>query len=163
MPTDEPTPTRAPDAATDGATMTDVLSEPTTTPTAPDGGDLDGAAPVPAHGASLGAARIAATASATAATDAAVEPAALAPILTLEDVSFYYGAFRAVKDIDIVVPTHRITALIGPSGCGKSTLLRTINRMNDLIPGTRLEGRILYHDQDVYGQGVDPVESLRYE
>ena len=82
-------------------------------------------------------------------------------VVELMDVSFYYGAFRAVKDISITVPARRITALIGPSGCGKSTLLRTINRMNDLIPGTRLEGRMLYHGQDLYARDVDPVEVRR--
>ena len=84
-----------------------------------------------------------------------------APILRLRNVSFYYGDFRAVKDISIEVPTHRITALIGPSGCGKSTLLRTMNRMNDLIPGTRVEGTVNYHDEDLYASYVDPVEVRR--
>ncbi|HET9085803.1 MAG TPA: phosphate ABC transporter ATP-binding protein PstB [Candidatus Limnocylindrales bacterium] len=83
------------------------------------------------------------------------------PVITLDDVSFYYGEFRAVKNISIDVPTHRITALIGPSGCGKSTLLRTINRMNDLIPGTRVEGRVRYHEEDIYGPSVDAVEVRR--
>ena len=87
--------------------------------------------------------------------------ATVAPVIRLEDVSFYYGTFRAVKNISIDVPTHRITALIGPSGCGKSTLLRTINRMNDLIPGTRVEGRVRYHEEDVYGPAVDAVEVRR--
>ena len=64
------------------------------------------------------------------------------PIITLRNVHFFYGSFRAVKDISIEIAPNEITALIGPSGCGKSTLLRTINRMNDLIPGTRLEGDI---------------------
>ena len=59
------------------------------------------------------------------------------------------------------VPANRVTALIGPSGSGKSTLLRSINRMNDLIPGARLEGRILYHGQDLYGPGIDAVEVRR--
>jgi phosphate transport system ATP-binding protein len=90
-----------------------------------------------------------------------MQPAATQPILRLRDVSFYYGQFRAVKDISIDVPAHRITALIGPSGCGKSTLLRTINRMNDLIPGTRVEGEVLYHDEDLYAAYVDPVEVRR--
>jgi phosphate transport system ATP-binding protein len=90
--------------------------------------------------------------------DAVATPAA---ILELRDVSVYYGAFRAVKDADIRIPTHRITALIGPSGCGKSTLLRTINRMNDLIPDARLEGSITYHGHDLYGPKVDPVEVRR--
>jgi phosphate transport system ATP-binding protein len=66
-----------------------------------------------------------------------------------------------VKDIDIDIPAQRITALIGPSGCGKSTLLRTMNRMNDLIPGTRLTGELRYHGQDVYAKDVDPVEVRR--
>jgi phosphate transport system ATP-binding protein len=87
--------------------------------------------------------------------------ASVAPVIRLEDVSSYYGTFRAVKDISIDIPTHRITALIGPSGCGKSTLLRTINRMNDLIPGTRVEGHVRYHDEDIYGPGVDAVEVRR--
>jgi phosphate transport system ATP-binding protein len=83
------------------------------------------------------------------------------PVIRLRDLSFYYGAFRAVKNISIDVPTHRITALIGPSGCGKSTLLRTINRMNDLIPGTRVEGSVTYHDENIYDARVDPVEVRR--
>jgi phosphate transport system ATP-binding protein len=76
-------------------------------------------------------------------------------------VSFYYGAFRAVKGITFDVPTHQITSIIGPSGCGKSTLLRSINRMNDLIAGTRVEGKIMYHDEDLYASYVDPVEVRR--
>jgi phosphate transport system ATP-binding protein len=88
-------------------------------------------------------------------------PTAVPPVIRLEDVSFWYGSFRAVKDISIDIPTHRITALIGPSGCGKSTLLRIVNRMNDLIPGTRVAGRITYHDEDIYASYVDPVEVRR--
>jgi phosphate transport system ATP-binding protein len=87
--------------------------------------------------------------------------AALDPIIRLENVSFYYGAFRAVKDVSIAFTPKQITALIGPSGCGKSTLLRTINRMNDLIPGTRVEGGVLYHGIDLYGKDVDAVEVRR--
>ena len=82
-------------------------------------------------------------------------------VVSLEDVSFYYGSFRAVKNVAIEIKERQITALIGPSGCGKSTLLRTINRMNDLIPGVRFEGTLLYHGQDVYAKGVDPVEVRR--
>jgi phosphate transport system ATP-binding protein len=91
----------------------------------------------------------------------AATPTTVAPIISLKDLSFWYGSFRAVKDISIDIPTHRITALIGPSGCGKSTLLRTVNRMNDLIPGTRVEGRVTYHDEDIYAAYVDPVEVRR--
>ncbi len=87
--------------------------------------------------------------------------AAQETVISLKGVSFYYGTFRAVKDIDIRVPARRITALIGPSGCGKSTLLRAINRMNDLIPDTRLTGEMLYHGQDLYAKDVDPVEVRR--
>jgi phosphate transport system ATP-binding protein len=82
-------------------------------------------------------------------------------VISLKDVSFYYGSFRAVKNISIEIPVHRITSLIGPSGCGKSTLLRTINRMNDLIPNTRLEGEIRFHEESLYADYVDPVEVRR--
>jgi phosphate transport system ATP-binding protein len=97
-----------------------------------------------------------------AATDGATAPAEAAPVIELRDVSFYYGAFRAVKNIDIKVPTHQITALIGPSGSGKSTLLRIMNRMNDLIPGTRVEGSVVYQGEDLYASYVDPVEVRRH-
>jgi phosphate transport system ATP-binding protein len=88
-------------------------------------------------------------------------PSAADPVIRFEDVSCYYSAFRAVKEVNIAFEPQRITALIGPSGCGKSTLLRTINRMNDLIPGTRVDGRILYHGEDLYAKDVDPVEVRR--
>jgi phosphate transport system ATP-binding protein len=74
------------------------------------------------------------------------------------DVSVYYGAFRAVKHVSLEIPKNRITALIGPSGCGKTTFLRSLNRMNDLIEGARVEGEIRYHDVDIYDPAVDPVE-----
>jgi phosphate transport system ATP-binding protein len=89
------------------------------------------------------------------------EPVTEEPIVRLTGVSVYYGGFRAVKDIAFDVRTHAITALIGPSGSGKSTLLRAINRMNDLIPGSRLEGRVLYAGEDIYAPGIDPVEVRR--
>jgi phosphate transport system ATP-binding protein len=94
-------------------------------------------------------------------TDQPVAPEAGPPVLALQNVSCYYGSFRAVREIDVDVRTNAITALIGPSGCGKSTLLRAINRMNDLIPGARVEGKVLYHDEDLYGARVDPVEVRR--
>jgi phosphate transport system ATP-binding protein len=87
--------------------------------------------------------------------------ATAAPAIRLENVSVYYGSFRAVKDVTFDVPTNAITALIGPSGSGKSTILRSINRMNDLIPGSRFEGELLYHGQNLYADGVDPVEVRR--
>jgi phosphate transport system ATP-binding protein len=82
-------------------------------------------------------------------------------VVELEDVSCYYGSFRAVRNVDIKVQKNAITALIGPSGCGKTTLLRTINRMNDLIPSYRAEGRILLDRQDLNGKDVDPVAVRR--
>jgi len=82
-------------------------------------------------------------------------------IVELKDVSCYYGSFRAVRNVDLRAAKHEITALIGPSGCGKSTLLRTINRMNDLIPSYRSEGRILLDGQDLSEKGVDPVAVRR--
>ncbi len=82
-------------------------------------------------------------------------------VIELQDVSCYYGSFRAVRNIDLKVARQRITALIGPSGCGKSTLLRTINRMNDLIPSYRTEGHLLLDGQDLYAKEVDPVAVRR--
>ena len=75
--------------------------------------------------------------------------------------SVYYGAFRAVRDVTLRVRRRQITALIGPSGCGKSTLLRSLNRMNDLIVGSRSEGQVLFRGQDIYDPSVDPVEVRR--
>ena len=77
------------------------------------------------------------------------------------DVNFYYGQFRALTDITMDFEKNRVTALIGPSGCGKSTLLRLLNRMNDLIGGARVEGQVLFEDQDIYAPDVDPVEVRR--
>ncbi len=82
-------------------------------------------------------------------------------VIELQDVSCYYGSFRAVRNINLKVAKQRITALIGPSGCGKSTLLRTINRMNDLIPTYRTEGHLLLDGQDLYAKEVDPVAVRR--
>jgi phosphate transport system ATP-binding protein len=82
-------------------------------------------------------------------------------VVELENVSCYYGSFRAVREVDIRVAKQEITALIGPSGCGKSTLLRTVNRMNDLIPSYRSEGRILLDGQDLFAKSVDPVAVRR--
>ncbi len=82
-------------------------------------------------------------------------------VIELQDVSCYYGSFRAVRNIDLKVSKQRITALIGPSGCGKSTVLRTINRMNDLVPTYRTEGHILLDGQDLYAKEVDPVAVRR--
>jgi phosphate transport system ATP-binding protein len=83
------------------------------------------------------------------------------PVISLSDVGVYYGSLRAVHDVTMDMGYREITALIGPSGCGKSTILRCLNRMNDLIPGARVVGKITYHDQDMYGQEVDPIEVRR--
>jgi phosphate transport system ATP-binding protein len=82
-------------------------------------------------------------------------------VMQIDNMSVYYGDFRAVKDVNIPIAENRITALIGPSGCGKSTVLRALNRMNDLIPTARIEGRVLYHDQNIYDESIDPVEVRR--
>jgi phosphate transport system ATP-binding protein len=76
-------------------------------------------------------------------------------------LSVSYGSFLAVKEVDVAVRRHEITAFIGPSGCGKSTVLRCFNRMNDLIPSASVLGRLLYHGVDLYGPDVDPVEVRR--
>jgi phosphate transport system ATP-binding protein len=79
-------------------------------------------------------------------------------VFDVEKLNVFYGSFKAVRDVTLNVLEHHITAFIGPSGCGKSTVLRCFDRMNDLIPGARVEGQILYHGMDLYGSGVDPVE-----
>src|SRR5918999_3132578 len=82
-------------------------------------------------------------------------------VFELRDVSVSYDDKPAVEGITLDVYRNQITALIGPSGCGKSTLIRSLNRMNDLIPGATLEGKVLYHGEDLYDARVDPVEVRR--
>ncbi len=82
-------------------------------------------------------------------------------IISLHNVNFYYGQSRALNDISMDFPEKKVTALIGPSGCGKSTLLRLLNRMNDLIIGTRVEGKVVFEGKDIYGDHIDPVEIRR--
>ncbi len=84
-----------------------------------------------------------------------------APIIEVKDLNFYYTDFRALTDVNMDVKRHEVTALIGPSGCGKSTFLRLLNRMNDLIPGTRVEGRVVFEGADLYAEEADPVEIRR--
>jgi len=79
----------------------------------------------------------------------------------VQGLSFYYGAKRALEGITLQIRSNLVTAFIGPSGCGKSTFLRTLNRMNDIIPGIRVEGRALIDGTDIYGSGVDPVALRR--
>lgn len=78
-----------------------------------------------------------------------------------QELSIYYGNFRAVKNVNIEIKSNKITAIIGPSGCGKSTMLRSFNRMNELVPSARHEGGITFHGQDIYAPDVDPVELRR--
>ncbi|MEA1904248.1 MAG: phosphate ABC transporter ATP-binding protein PstB [Actinomycetota bacterium] len=73
----------------------------------------------------------------------------------------FYGDFKAVREVSINFGFNEISALIGPSGCGKSTVLRSLNRMNDLIPTARVTGEVMYHGENIYGSGVDPVEVRR--
>jgi phosphate transport system ATP-binding protein len=80
------------------------------------------------------------------------------PMVSIESLSLWYGEKRALKNISMAIPEQRITAYIGPSGCGKSTLLRCLNRMNDLIDGVRIEGRIRVGDTDVYDPSLDVTE-----
>ena len=79
----------------------------------------------------------------------------------VKGLEFFYGDFHALTGITIDVRENSVTAFIGPSGCGKSTFLRCLNRMNDLIPGTRIEGTITLDGEDIYGPGVDPVDLRR--
>ncbi|RKY76231.1 phosphate ABC transporter ATP-binding protein, partial [candidate division KSB1 bacterium] len=76
-------------------------------------------------------------------------------------LNFYYGSVSALKDINMEIEENKVTALIGPSGCGKTTFIRTLNRMNDLIPGTRVEGKVLFDGRDIYQKNVDVVELRR--
>jgi phosphate transport system ATP-binding protein len=79
-------------------------------------------------------------------------------VFDCDDVSVYYGNALALRGVNMDVYCNNVTAFIGPSGCGKSTFIRCFDRMNDLIPSARIEGRILYHGQDLYGPDIDPVE-----
>ena len=90
-----------------------------------------------------------------------ITPAPPPYILDLTDVGVYYGAHHAVRATTMAVRRNQITALIGPSGCGKSTVLRSLNRMNDLIPGARVTGLIRYDGADLYARDVDPIEVRR--
>jgi len=78
--------------------------------------------------------------------------------IIVEDLNFFYGDLKALDGVNIQIPERKVTALIGPSGCGKSTFLRVLNRMNDLIPETRLEGKVLIDGYDIYADNIDVVE-----
>jgi phosphate transport system ATP-binding protein len=88
-------------------------------------------------------------------------PADEQPVFSVEELSVHYGKNVALKGVTLDIKPRRITAIIGPSGCGKSTLIRCFNRMNELIPGARVDGRVLYHGEDIYAPGIDPVAVRR--
>ena len=79
----------------------------------------------------------------------------MSTIIQVKDLNLWYGAHHALHGVNIDIPEHEITALIGPSGCGKSTFLKTLNRMNDLVPGIRIEGEVNYAGQNIYAPNVD--------
>ena len=83
------------------------------------------------------------------------------PKIETRELNFYYGPARALKNVTIACAANRVTAIIGPSGCGKSTFIRSLNRMNDVIPGTRMEGRVLLDGKDIHEPDVDVVELRR--
>jgi phosphate transport system ATP-binding protein len=88
-------------------------------------------------------------------------PGNLPVAIDVERLNFFYGPKRALEDITIQIPTHLVTAFIGPSGCGKSTFIRTLNRMNDIIAGTRVEGKVVIEGRDIYAAGTDVVALRR--
>jgi phosphate transport system ATP-binding protein len=85
----------------------------------------------------------------------------MAKRIDVKDLNLYYGKFHAVEGISVAVPPQNVTAFIGPSGCGKSTVLRSLNRMHEVIPGARVEGKVLLDGEDVYAASVDPVSVRR--
>ena len=93
--------------------------------------------------------------------DTLVPVTSVSPKITVRDLNFFYARVQALHGISLEIPERIVMAFIGPSGCGKSTFLRTLNRMNDVIPGTRVEGEVLIDGQDVYAPGTDVVELRR--
>ena len=85
----------------------------------------------------------------------------MATSIDVSDLDIFYGDFKAVADVNLTIPALSVTALIGPSGCGKSTFLRTLNRMHEVIPGARVEGKVVMSGQDLYDPEVDPVNVRR--
>ncbi|MEZ0491383.1 phosphate ABC transporter ATP-binding protein PstB [Kineococcus sp. TBRC 1896] len=81
----------------------------------------------------------------------------MAKLIDVSDLNIYYGDFLAVEDVNMTIEPRAVTALIGPSGCGKSTFLRTLNRMHEVVPGARVEGKVVMDGQDLYDRDVDPV------
>jgi phosphate transport system ATP-binding protein len=85
----------------------------------------------------------------------------MAKSIDVSDLRIYYGDFLAVEGVSMTIPSRSVTSLIGPSGCGKSTFLRSLNRMHEVVPGARVEGKIVIDGQDLYGSEIDPVEVRR--
>ncbi|MFI5287319.1 MAG: phosphate ABC transporter ATP-binding protein PstB [Candidatus Dormibacteria bacterium] len=83
-------------------------------------------------------------------------PASSADGLSIDKLNAWFGKHHVVADVDLSAPAHRVTALIGPSGCGKSTLLRCVNRMHEIVPGARVEGRVMFGGQNIYDPDIDP-------
>ena len=93
--------------------------------------------------------------------DPRAPPAGGRAIIDVANLTFYYGDTRVLDGVHLTIRARQVTALIGPSGCGKSTFLRTLNRMNDIVPGARVDGRVLIDGEDIYGPGVDVVDLRR--
>lgn len=89
------------------------------------------------------------------------EPSLNDPVFEISDLDIWYGDHQAVRDVSMLIGRRQITAMIGPSGCGKSTVIRCFNRMNDLIPGARVTGKVAYHGENLYDADVDPIEVRR--
>ena len=85
----------------------------------------------------------------------------MAKRIDVKDLNVYYGDFKAVEGVTLTIEPRSVTAFIGPSGCGKSTFLRTLNRMHEVIPGGRVEGKVMLDDKDLYASSVDPVSVRR--
>ena len=81
----------------------------------------------------------------------------------IDNLNLWYGSNHALHDVSISISTHQVTALIGPSGCGKSTFLRTLNRMNDLVPGIKIQGSVTFDDEDIYSGNCDVTELRKRE
>jgi phosphate transport system ATP-binding protein len=94
-------------------------------------------------------------------TDLPSTPETEGPAFEVQKLSIWYGQKQAINDVTINIPSKTITAIIGPSGCGKSTFLRCLNRMHELVPRTRVEGKVLFQGEDLYGSGVDPAAVRR--
>ena len=85
----------------------------------------------------------------------------MATSIDISDLNIYYGDFLAVQDVSMTIQARAVTALIGPSGCGKSTLLRSLNRMHEVIPNTRVSGKVIVSGEDLYAEDIDPVKVRR--